>query len=231
MKRQLLAAVLALASLTVALPDTAEAHVKKCKHGLCKKRHPPKHRYVPAPRPRRVVADDRAGMYLGIGLLGDFVTDGGSDLSRLLNTGGGLDVFLGLRFGPAFALEFGMLGTVHSTDEQLHLEGQYERGVMNGCTLDAKIFLLPDSVRVEPFLQIGAGAYAFYQEGYAANEFTGGGFHAGGGVDLAISSALAFGVRGLYKGVYLDNATEWYPATESLYVNQFTVEGNIQLRF
>jgi len=186
---------------------------------------------VPYQRPRRVWDDDRSSLYLGLGLVGDFVTETDSDLSRLLNTGGGMDLFLGMRFGPLFALELGFLATVHSTDEQLGLPNQYDRGVMNGVTIDGKFYLLPDSMRVEPFVQVGGGGYSFYREAYEHQEFTGGGFHLGGGVDLRAADSLGFGLRVLYKGVYMDNGTEWYPATDSLYVNQFTVEGNVQLHF
>lgn len=229
MKRLILVAMAIAAVAQAAVPAPAFAHPDPYHRHY--RRAAPRSRYVPYQRPRRAFDDNRFGMYLGLGLLGDFVTETDDDLSRLINTGGGMDLFLGIRFSELFALEFGLLGTMHSADEQLSLHAPYERGVMNGVTLDGKFFLLPDSTRIEPFLQVGGGGYAFYQEGYEAREFSGGGFHLGGGVDINVSSALAFGLRGLYKGISMDNATEWHPATESLFLNQFAVEGNIQIHF
>ena len=227
MIRTLLVSALAFVVLAVSFPELAFSH-SRCRGRRCYRRYPPRSRYVPHRHPRRVWADPKAGAYLGLGLLGDFISESDNELSRLMNTGGGMDFFFGMRFNRYFALELGFLGSVHSTDEQL---ADYKKGVFNGLTLDGKIFLLPDSPRIEPFLQVGGGGYAFYEEGYAHRELSGGGFHLGGGVDVRMNRVIGFGLRGLYKGINMDNSTEWYHATDSVFLNQMTVEGNLQIHF
>ena len=227
MARTLLTTALAGTLLLLSLPVQAQRY---CHHGHCHyARHPPVKKYVPHRHPRRVFDDDNTGVYLGVGLMGDFMTETENRLSRLMETGGGMDLFFGLRFNEFFALEIGFLGSVHSTDPAV--DPNAPDGILNGITFDGKVFLLPQSPRIEPFLQVGCGGYGFYEEGYENEELTGGGFHLGGGVDIRVSRNIGFGIRGIYKGIYMDNETEWYPATESVYLNQFTLEGNLQIWF
>ncbi len=179
-------------------------------------------------RPRRVPSEQRPFLYVGGGVLADFVSRGDSDDSQILRTGGGFDVFLGLRLAPMFALEVGGLLSVHGTDHDL---ADYDTAVLNGITLDGKFYLFPSSTRFEPYLQFGGGGYMVQEEGYAGKELSGGGLHAGGGIDLHLTRALGFGVRALYKGIWMDNATDYLPATRELFHNHATLEANIQLHF
>jgi len=194
----------------------------------------PNQRYRPVRHPRRAWVDPVSTMYMGIGVVGDFIAEGRNDLTRIINSGGGLDLFLGFRFNRYLAMEFGYVGTVHSIDDQLVKAdqwGNYDSGILHGVTLDAKVFLIPKSRRIEPFAQVGGGGYAFVRKGFEHADLGGGGFHLGGGVDIRFNRSIAIGIRALYKGIYMDNGTDYMPATDSAYFNQFTAEANLQLHF
>lgn len=178
--------------------------------------------------PRRVPQERRPFLYLGGGPLADFISQGDSSESQIIRTGGGFDLFLGFRLNPMFALEIGGLLSVHGTDHDL---ADYDTAVLNGFTIDGKFFLFPSSTRLEPFLQFGGGGYVVQEERYQGRELSGGGLHAGGGVDLHLTRALGFGVRALYKGIWMDNETEYMPATRSVFHNHMTLEANVQLHF
>jgi len=189
---------------------------------------------TPVRHPRRSWVDPRASVYLGLGALGDFNVETENDLTRIIRSGGGFDLFLGFRVNRYFALEVGYVATIHSTDDELvqaASHGAYERGVLHGGTLDAKVFLVPTSRRIEPYVQVGGGVYTFVREGFSESELGGGGFHLGGGVDIRFNRAVAVGLRALYKGLYMDNSTPWFPATEGAFFNQLTLGANLQLHF
>lgn len=192
-------------------------------------RAPVHHRHVaPTPRPRYGIADSRSSVYIGVGPVANFIAEGDDALSKVIDTGGGLDLFLGFRFTRFAALELGALFTFHGTEEQ-----GIENGVFNAVTGDVKIFFLPGSRRIEPFIQAGAGVYLFSQ-GWNHNELTGGGFQLGLGTDLRLNSMIAIGARFLWRGVFLDNseATYWSGGPyESTFMNMFTLGANVQLHF
>ena len=195
------------------------------------RRYPPRSR--PVRHPRRASVDPRSSIYLGVGVLGDFNVETDNELTQIIRSGGGFDIFLGLRFNHFFALEFGYVGTIHSTGDFVQTvdNGAYDRGMLHGVALDAKIFLIPSSRRIEPFIQVGGGGYSFVREGFSEPELGGGGFHLGGGVDIRFNRSVALGTRILYKGLYLDNSTPWYPATDAAFFNQVTLGANLQLHF
>jgi hypothetical protein len=179
-------------------------------------------------RPRRAPREKRPFLYIGGGVLADFIGRGDADESKIIRTGGGFDLFLGFRLNPMFALEIGGLLSVHGTEEDLV---EYDTAVLNGITLDGKFFLFPSSTRFEPFLQFGGGGYTVQEERYQGRELSGGGLHAGGGVDLHVTRALGFGVRALYKGIWMDNETQYHLKTKSVFHNHMTLEANVQLHF
>ncbi|MBM4372490.1 MAG: outer membrane beta-barrel protein [Deltaproteobacteria bacterium] len=184
--------------------------------------------------PRRESVDPRFSVYLGVGGLADFNVRTENDLTRIMRTGGGLDVFLGARFSRYLALEVGYVGTFHTTEDAITTavaQGGYDRGILHGVTVDAKIFLVPRLRRFEPFVQVGGGGYAFVRDGTTDAELGGGGFHAGGGLDIRFNPAIAVGFRALYKGLYLDNSTPWFPATDAAFFSQITLGANLQLHF
>jgi hypothetical protein len=191
-------------------------------------------RATPVRHPRRASVDPRSSVYLGVGGVGDFNIETDNDLTRIMRSGGGFDLFLGFRINRYVALELGYVGTSHATGDDIVMAaspGAAERGWLHGVTLDAKVFLIPKSRRIEPFLQLGGGGYAFVRQGYSDTDLGGGGFHLGGGVDIRFNRTIAVGVRALYKGLWLDNETPWYPATNGAFFSQITLGANLQIHF
>lgn len=191
-------------------------------------------RATPVRHPRRASVDPRSSIYLGVGGVGDFNIETENDLTRIMRSGGGFDLFLGFRINRYVALEIAYVGTSHATGDEIALAaspGAAERGWLHGATLDAKVFLIPKSRRIEPFLQVGGGGYAFVRQGYSDPDLGGGGFHLGGGVDIRFNRTIALGLRALYKGLWLDNETVWYPATTGAFFSHVTLGANLQIHF
>ena len=93
------------------------------------------------------------------------------------------------------------------------------------------MYLVPQSARFQPYLQLGAAVYMFSEE--FREELTGGGLRAGVGVDFGITPSASLGFRMLYHGFYVDNSDADYGilATESAFLNTLTLEGNVQFHF
>jgi len=187
--------------------------------------------WAPIPRPRRSWEYERSGVYLGGGLLAHFIAHTENDLSRYLETGKGVDAFLGIRFSEYFALEFGTIFSVHATDPQL--ESEFDTALMHALTVDGKFFLIPNSLRLEPFLQFGGGGYMVQENGYQVTALSGGGFHAGGGVDLRINPVLTLGARGIYRGLWMHKGDhmDLVGTGPGAYLNHITLEAHVQAHF
>lgn len=187
---------------------------------------------VPAPRrPRQPIDDPRTSVYLGFGALGTVVFETDSELSRLIDTGGGLELFLGFRFNKLAALELGGMFSFHGTADP---RAEVNDGILSGFTGDIKIFVLPSSRRIEPFVQLGAGLYLFSRAGWEGNELTGGGFQLGGGADIRLNRTFAIGARILYRGIFLDNSEARYwtgELYESAFLSNLTFAANLQIHF
>ncbi len=226
MKRFATATLMAFIGVMMLIPELpAVAHPHYPTYGSRRNR---KSSWTRHRRPRRAPREQRPFLYVGGGVLADFIGQGDTDETQIIRTGGGCDLFLGFRLNPIFALEVGGLLSVHGTDHDL---ADYDTAVLNAITFDGKFFLFPSSTRLEPFLQFGGGGYTVQEEGYQGRELSGGGLHAGGGIDLHLTRFLGFGVRALYKGIWMDNETEYYHATNSVFHNHMTLEANVQLHF
>lgn len=245
---KMLLLVVGLALVVPALPATAEAATEQVPPHVRRRRYVPPpppppphvrrrvihhhHTYAPAPRPRQpIAADPVTSIYFGLGPVGNFLVENDDRISQVLDSGGGLELFLGFRFSRFAAFELGGLFTFHGTEDPLV---DIETGSVNAFTGDIKIFFLPSSRRIEPFLQLGAGAYLLSRDGWSGNEMTGGGFQAGGGVDIRLNEMVAIGTRFLYRGAFLDNseAVYWTGALyENAFLNMFTLSANLQLHF
>lgn len=179
---------------------------------------------------KTVTQKSKLGPYIGLGVVGHFVPqDNDSDLTRFIESGGGIDISFGVRLIEILALEVGIVATMHSTDPSV--DTGYRDGTLYGITVDGLFYLLPNSPVIEPYFQAGLGAYSFMESRVSSRELAGGGFHVGGGVDLHLSSNYSFGVRCLYKGIAMDNSTEWYPATENIYLNLWSFDGGLKIFF
>lgn len=197
-------------------------------------RQPPPSRYRPAPyrrAPRHLrPLQPRTGLYLGLGGSADFVFAGSAALTELVRSGGGFHLFGGLRMSRFVALEIGYRATSHEVDLP---QGTTERGLFQAIGVDGKVFLLPSSARLEPFLQAGGGLVGFFSEGLASRELDGFGLNLGGGVDVRLGRAVTLGTRLLYRAVFVneyDSAFFGVPP-ESAHFNLVGGEVNLQFHF
>jgi opacity protein-like surface antigen len=173
--------------------------------------------------------DERVGVYLGIGAMGNVFVDGDSDLSKVYNGGGGLGITLGGRFSRFFALEMAYNILFQSTEVVTTTGPQINDAALQAISIDGKIFIAPGSTRIEPYLQVGIGAYLLSET--FTEELTGIGFDLGGGVDIRLNQHVALGLKALWRGFYVDNADSVYRAipTQSAFLN--TISGEAQIRY
>lgn len=166
------------------------------------------------------------GLYLGAGLVGTRILsqDGGPEL---LDHGGGLTLYSGLRLNQHLALELGWLGSLHNPES---VETTFGRDtdylVLNGFTGDAKIFL-ESSTSAQPFLQGGVGVY-FLDSSYFGTQSVGTGFQLGGGFDFAIGPNVDVGLRALYRGLAMGPPER---AENDTFVSALTAEGTLTVHF
>ena len=167
------------------------------------------------------------GLYVGAGLVGLRILDQ-SDEAELLDDGGGLTLYTGLRLGQRLALELGWLATFHNPESS---ETNFGSGtdylVLNGFTGDAKIFLGQSEQRSEPYLQGGVGLY-FLDSTYFGTESVGTGFQAGGGIDFHVGPHVDLGLRALYRGIALGPPDS---DEDDTYVHAISAEANLGIRF
>jgi hypothetical protein len=142
------------------------------------------------------------GPYVGVGG-GGFGVLGASGPFEYLGSGGFANIYVGMNFSRRFALELGFLGSIH--DEEFSYEPQSL--MLWGVTLDLRYNLVSPSWtrRFVPYLQAGVGAYGLVSDNYSGSQSLaqGGGFQAGGGLDIYLARWLTVGVRLLYRGIIM----------------------------
>jgi Outer membrane protein beta-barrel domain len=167
------------------------------------------------------------GLYVGAGLVGTRILHQRGE-PELLDDGGGLVVFAGLRLSQRLALEMGWLATFHNPETiETTFGPETDYLVLNGFTGDAKIYLGPDRERVEAYLQGGVGLYLL-DSSYVGTESIGTGFQAGGGIDFHLGSHVDFGLRALYRGIAMGPPNE---DEDDTYISALSGEANLTLRF
>lgn len=167
-----------------------------------------------------------------MGGIGHFVIDDTTtSLDNAYNGGGGFIVGLGFRIMPMLALEANWMASFQSTSVQTNL-GSMPVNTIHSLNLDAKIFYLPWSQRIEPYIQVGVGAYMLAET--FAYELSGFGFDIGGGVDIRLTDSLGIGLKALYRGFYVDNTDDDYYVylqREAAFVDSITAEATLQFYF
>lgn len=190
-------------------------------------RPPPRRRHH-----RRSVrrSNRRTSLYFGIGGLGNFFLEGGDDASKVYRGGGGFDLMVGVRLSDFIGLEVNYFAAFQSTAKS-STGAEIADGMLQAISVDGKIYFLGARSSLQPFAQIGIGAY-FLSETFK-ERLTGFGLDLGGGVDIKLGSMFAIGLRLLYRGFYVDNSEASYSkiATESAFLNTITAEANAQFHF
>ncbi len=172
------------------------------------------------------------GPYLTFGGLGHFVIDDASTtLDNAYQGGGGFIVGIGFRLLPMLALEANWMASFQSTAVQTTL-GSMPVNAIHSLNLDAKVFFLPWSQRIEPYVQLGIGAYMLSES--FAYELSGFGFDIGGGVDIRFTDSIGLGLKVLYRGFYVDNTADNYYVylqREAAFIDSITTEATLQFYF
>lgn len=164
-----------------------------------------------------------SGLYVGGGPAGALVLQqsGGPEL---LDNGGGLTLFVGLRINPRLALELGWLGTFHNPAE---VYGDIDYLVLNGFTGDAKVYFGESGQTAEPYLQGGLGLYLL-DSTYFGAQSVGSGFQLGGGYDFFLSQQVSVGVRALYRGIAMGPPDR---NRNDTFLSAVTLDGNLKIDF
>lgn len=219
MYRRIVLSFVALTMVSLSFADYAEARRRV--------------RFRVGPRlPRRFWADQKTHFYVGLGGLLNYTVkeEDRSQLTTLMEQGGGFNAVAGLRFNRFFAAEAGYMASIHSTDAGA---AETYSALLHGVTLDGKFFLDPrrNHQTFDPFLQAGFGGYGFLREGFGETELAGAGLHVGGGFDLYLSKAFSIGARALYKGIFMDNAGDTFGGYKWVFLNHLSLEANLQIHF
>ena len=189
-------------------------------------------RAAPTRGPRkRSFGDDRSSIYIGIGGMANFFIEGNRDVTKVYKGGGGFDLMFGARFSKFFALELNYFLAFQSTDRSTATLQQITDATLQGFTVDGKIFIIPSSARIEPYLQLGIGAFMLSET--FREQLSGIGFDLGFGVDVRLSRNFALGARAQWRGFYVDNSSNNYyaVATESAFLNTISGEAYVQFHF
>jgi hypothetical protein len=166
-------------------------------------------------------------VYLGFGVEGAGVIN--QSASRgIIASGGGAGIWLGFRVLRALALEFGYHSTYHNPIDQFDAYWGYVGTsylVWSEVTADLKLHL-PTHSNLDPYL-MGGGGWNFIGRGYGS-DFSGPGFHAGGGLDVWLSHFVTLGVRGYYRGAYFSVPLR---TADSDYISSLVFQANLGLHF
>jgi hypothetical protein len=162
-------------------------------------------------------------------MMGNYFVGGGNDLSRVYEGGGGLNFLFGVR-GHSGAIEFNFFGSAQATSS-VDDSTDIRNGTLSGFTIDGKIFLMPQSTRIEPYVQFGLGGYELAEE--LSEGLSGFGLNAGGGVDVRLSPLLGIGIQLMYRGFRVDNSRNTWNAvpTEIAFLNTLSLGGNLHFHF
>ncbi len=191
-------------------------------------------------RPRRVRRRRRRSRrikthpYMGLGGVATFVFEGDAEVTQLVRSGGGFNLFLGSRVSPFWAVELGFQVGAHNTEKGNSGNSTAQQtDFLQAATIDGKAYLMPKSVRMEPFLQVGVGYYSVFSDLFASQQLEGFGVQFGGGVDMRVNPAVGVGVRAIYKGVYVSNYEDqyWGAPPEAAFMNTMSGEVNVQFFF
>jgi hypothetical protein len=164
----------------------------------------------------------RTHFYLGIAGQGVAVVDQ-TGPRAFLSSGGGFDLFLGLRANRWVAIEAGWQPTFHNVEVD-----DFGRPVgrigLQALTLDVKIF--PVHGRVQPYFSVGGGAYLMGDNFDVFAE--GPGFQIGGGIDFWLSRWGSLGLRVQYRGV---DMIDYDPANDDTFLSMIVAGVDFTARF
>jgi opacity protein-like surface antigen len=167
--------------------------------------------------------------YLSLG--GQLASISGADGDRATEGfGGGAGFELGYGFRPAHTVgletAFGM--TFHDIGAS-----SSNVGVLGHLTVDVRVYLGREDRALQPYVLAGLGAYFTGRSDTADPGLSGLGFQAGGGLDYFLAEGVSVGVKGTYRGAFLDDSGSTLSglASESAWLSTFNLAGDLKLYF
>jgi hypothetical protein len=173
---------------------------------------------------------DRTGLYLGLGAFGNAIVNQANSGVDFLTSGAGVNLQLGIRLHPNFALEFALGESMHN-DVTDAWGNTVDYLALNYVTADAKFILPASGLPMRPYLQAGLGYYML-ADSWSSELASGGGFQLGGGLDFYLNSWWSVGGRLLYHGIQFSSVT--FPQTgdsKTPFLSTVSLEANVQIHF
>jgi opacity protein-like surface antigen len=159
----------------------------------------------------------KEGLYLGGGLVINSIT--GDDLD-MYDAGGGLNLRFGYNFGQV-ALEADLMGSGHTADG-------YEDASFGGFSINLRVYFSPDENPTQPYFLAGIGGYGFEFDN--GDEFSGGGFNLGFGLEHYLNTNLALDFQAVYRFIEYDEFNG-YPIAPEYDGDVFTLAFGLNYHF
>lgn len=167
------------------------------------------------------------GLYVGAGFLGTKIL-GQSGGAEILEDGAGISLFMGIRLSPQLAIEGGVSSSLHNPERvQTAFGSDVDYLILNGATIDAKIFFPGQNANLTPYAQGGVGLYLLDSD-YFGTQSVGTGFQLGGGFDFEVGTGVDLGLRALYKGISMGPPNT---VDDDTFISALSAEATISLRF
>ncbi|MCA9514868.1 MAG: outer membrane beta-barrel protein [Myxococcales bacterium] len=184
-------------------------------------------RYVARPR-RAVEAPRRPQFEVGLGVHGTSVINDGDNYGSIA-TGGGFELMLGWRPISAFALDMSLWLSFHDANRDY----SSANATLGALSVDGRFFLTDWNQRLQPYLQVGIGAYAMESDAFYSDSLGGPGFNLGGGIDFYLTRNISIGGKLLYRGAWVDNTDSSYydDPYESAFLSSFQYGGDVKFHF
>lgn len=168
--------------------------------------------------------------YLGISGLGSFALNQSG--LNYLDVGGGFSAFGGLDFGPILGLEVSYTASIHNpafncVDSPAIAVCDSQYIVMQIVSGSVRLHI-PTGTPLVPYVQAGGSAAWLGKSGFFADA-SGGGFEAGGGLDIWLDNYWTFGTKVLYRGLWMGEY-QGFQGTNS-YLGMLTVDLNLGVHF
>ena len=170
--------------------------------------------------------------YLGISGLGTFALNQSG--ANYLDVGGGFAARAGLDLGSILGIEASYTASFHNPAFNC-----VDAGFLSACDaqylviqiLAADLILhVPTGTPLVPYLQAGGSAAWIGKNGFFADA-GGGGFEAGGGIDIWLDENWTFGTKILYRGLWFDQSQRQGFLGTSNFLGLLTVDLNLALHF
>ncbi len=182
-------------------------------------------RYVGHPR-RGAERQRRPVFHVGLALTGNSLLGDDGSFTGAMDSGGGFGLELGMRVAPRWSLDINGQASFHDVGA-----GGIDSATLSSVGVDLRYFLSGWNNRLQPYLQLGVGAYMLSASDSGFDEtLSGPGFQAGGGVDIYLTRAVSIGGKLLYRGAMLEHDS-FGGSVEAGSLGYMTFGGDVKFHF